>query len=235
MTESRKRAVLLSEALDFPSISAGETEELTFTKSKHFSNARAGDAVALGPPANLQAGLVATAYVNANDDIVVRVLNSTAGSINPPVSVKEVQDLVHDHTGGTFTISFNGEADSSAIDFDDDGAAITAYLEALVLTGTPVEVTTVENGTGDWTITFDVPIEDVPLVVVEDDSLTGGGTEEVQDLVHDHSSGTFTISFNGETASGALQWNDDGSGINTYLETLTYGGETVRTAAKLSR
>ena len=140
MPESRKRAVLASAALDFPSISAGATEELTID----LDDARAGDAVALGPPANLQTGLIPTGYVNASDQVVVRVLNSTGSAVDPAVSTKEVQDLVSDHTGGTFTLSFNGEAASSALAYNDDGTGITAYLEALEVTSTPVEVTTVD-------------------------------------------------------------------------------------------
>lgn len=219
MPESRKRAVLASAALDFPSISAGATEELTID----LDDARAGDAVALGPPANLQTGLIPTGYVNASDQVVVRVLNSTGSAVDPAVSTKEVQDLVSDHTGGTFTLSFNGEAASSALAYNDDGTGITAYLEALEVTSTPVEVTTVENATGDWTITFDVPIEDLPALVVDDTSLTGG-QKEVQDLDHDHTGGTFTISWNGEAESSALAFDDDGSGITAYLEAFTYTG-----------
>jgi hypothetical protein len=92
------------------------------------------------------------------------------------VRTNEVQDLVHDHTGGTFTISFNSETASDALQWDDDGSGIAAYLEALTYNGTAVEVSVVENATGDWTITYDAPIEDVPEIVVEDDSLTGGTT-----------------------------------------------------------
>ena len=79
MPESRKRAVLVSSSLDFPSIAAGETAELTITND----DARAGDVVALGPPAFLDVGLIATGYVNVSDEIVVRLHNSTAAAIDP--------------------------------------------------------------------------------------------------------------------------------------------------------
>ena len=79
MTESRKRAVLTSASLDFASIAAGDTAELTIA----LDDARAGDVVALGPPANIVPGLVATGYVNAADDVVVRLHNTTAGAIDP--------------------------------------------------------------------------------------------------------------------------------------------------------
>ena len=79
MTESRKRAVLASASLDFASIAGGETAELTF----ELDDARAGDVVALGPPAFLDVGLIATAYVNASNDVVVRLHNTTASAIDP--------------------------------------------------------------------------------------------------------------------------------------------------------
>jgi hypothetical protein len=88
MTESRKRAVLFSEGLDFPSIAAGETAELAFTKGLHYGNARAGDAVALGAPAFLDVGLMAFAYVDANDDVIVRLHNTTAAAIDPSAGVQ---------------------------------------------------------------------------------------------------------------------------------------------------
>jgi len=37
-------------------------------------------------------------------------------------------------------------------------------------------VTVAENGDGDWTITYTAPVMDVPEIVVEDDSLSGGST-----------------------------------------------------------
>jgi len=79
MVESRKRAVLVAASLDFPSIAGGETAELTISND----NARAGDVVALGPPAFLDVGLTATGYVNASNEIVVRLHNTTASAIDP--------------------------------------------------------------------------------------------------------------------------------------------------------
>lgn len=100
MTESRKRAVLGSESLDFPSIAADGTVELAFAKSTHVGSARAGDAVALGSPAFLDVGLMAFAYVDANDDIVVRLHNTTGSAIDPSAGA---QDAVA--AEGTLTIA----------------------------------------------------------------------------------------------------------------------------------
>lgn len=89
---------------------------------------------------------------------------------------KEVQDLVHDHSSGTFTISFNDETASSAINWNDNGASINTYLETLTYEGNAITVTVVENSTGNWTITYDTPYENVPEIVIEDNSLSGGTT-----------------------------------------------------------
>jgi hypothetical protein len=120
MTESRKRAVIGSESLDFPSISAGETAELSFDRSKHYGDARAGDAVALGPPANFPPGLVATGYVDAADDIVVRVHNTTAGAIDPSAGAVAAQ--------GTLTL------DTQPLDLDTVvvGGVTYTFLDSFV-------------------------------------------------------------------------------------------------------
>ena len=78
-TESRKRAVLTAASLDFGSIAAGKTAELTIESD----DARAGDVVALGPPGFLDVGLIATAYVNVAEQIVVRLHNTTSAAIDP--------------------------------------------------------------------------------------------------------------------------------------------------------
>ncbi len=181
MTESRKRAVLGSEALDFSSIAADGTAELAFAKGTHFGNARAGDAVALGPPSNLPQGLMATGYVDGADDIIVRLHNTTAAAINPPAgAVNEVQNITHDHTGGTFTATFRG-ATTAAIAFNANAATLDA---ALILLSTITAVTVVENAVGDWDITFDDPgFEDLPTMTVDGALLTGGSTIDVTEVI----------------------------------------------------
>lgn len=66
-------------ALDFGSIAAGATAELTIS----VTGATTGAAVALGPPAALEAGLVATGYVSAAGTVTVRLHNTTGGAIDP--------------------------------------------------------------------------------------------------------------------------------------------------------
>lgn len=68
-----------SGTLDFPSIAAGAIAELTVT----VVGAAAGDVVHLGPPATLEAGLMASARVSATDTVTIRVHNTTGGAVDP--------------------------------------------------------------------------------------------------------------------------------------------------------
>ncbi len=131
MTESRKRAVLFSESLDFPSIAAGGTAELAFSRGSHHGSARAGDAVALGSPAFLDVGLMAFAYVDANDDIIVRVHNTTGDAIDPSAGAQAAVAAV-----GALTI---GEP---VIDGDTLTVGVTVYR----FKDTPAQAYDVEIG-----------------------------------------------------------------------------------------
>jgi lysophospholipase L1-like esterase len=66
-------------ALDFPSIAANSQSDLPVT----VYNAVAGMSVSLGLPAALEAGLVANAFVSANDTVTVRLTNITGAAIDP--------------------------------------------------------------------------------------------------------------------------------------------------------
>lgn len=77
--ESRKRVVLEAAILNFPSIGAGATEELTIASQ----DAAAGGIVTLGQPAGFPDGLIATGYIDGSDQIVVRVHNPTGAAIDP--------------------------------------------------------------------------------------------------------------------------------------------------------
>ncbi|MFC6080923.1 hypothetical protein [Sphaerisporangium aureirubrum] len=65
--------------LDFPSIAAATSAELTIT----VTGAAVGNAVALAPPATLTAGLVAFGRVTATNTVTVRLANVTASAIDP--------------------------------------------------------------------------------------------------------------------------------------------------------
>lgn len=69
----------VSATLTFPSIAAGDSADLTVA----VTGAVAGDVVQLGPPAALQAKLMAFGYVTAADVVTVRVANQSAGALTP--------------------------------------------------------------------------------------------------------------------------------------------------------
>lgn len=68
-----------SAALNFPSVSAADQQELTIT----VTGAAVGDGVVLAPPAAPEAGLVFTGRVSATNTVTVRASNITAAPIDP--------------------------------------------------------------------------------------------------------------------------------------------------------
>jgi hypothetical protein len=65
--------------LDFPSIAAQSSAELTMT----VAGAAVGDAVALGLPSPPASGLTFNGYVSAADTVAVRAVNATAAAVDP--------------------------------------------------------------------------------------------------------------------------------------------------------
>lgn len=68
--------------LDFPSIAPGTTASQLLT----VTGAAEGDTVLLGPPANLESGLMALGRVTAADTVTVRLANVTTAAIDPAVA-----------------------------------------------------------------------------------------------------------------------------------------------------
>ena len=81
MAESAKRAILHTATLDFGSIAANTTAEATVTLPANM-NVRTGAVVSVSAP-SLEAGLVATGYVSAANEVKVRVGNVTVGAVDP--------------------------------------------------------------------------------------------------------------------------------------------------------
>lgn len=75
----RLATVRAAAPLDFLSVAAGATAELTVS----VTGAVVGGVVSLGPPASLEAGLVAFGRVSAADTVTVRLLNTTGSAIDP--------------------------------------------------------------------------------------------------------------------------------------------------------
>lgn len=66
-------------ALDFPSIPANATTNLTIT----VTGAGVNDTVGLGPPAALTSEIGLTAFVSATNTVTVRAINPTGAAIDP--------------------------------------------------------------------------------------------------------------------------------------------------------
>lgn len=94
-------------------------------------------------------------------------------AVNEDGGKDEIQSIFNDATGGTFTLSYDGQGPSSAINFDDDGSGLVTELELLSNIG---DVTVTGSGTvGDpWLVTFVDPAQtDVVLITADDGNLTG--------------------------------------------------------------
>lgn len=65
--------------LDFASIAAGAVGTLTAT----VTGAATGDFAIAAPPGNLTAGLVHSAFVSAANTVTIRIVNGTAGALDP--------------------------------------------------------------------------------------------------------------------------------------------------------
>lgn len=75
----RKVAALVGSAtLDFGSIAAGLSADLTIT----VTGAEVGDCVVPSAPAALNAGLTVFAFVSAANTVTVRLVNNTAGAVD---------------------------------------------------------------------------------------------------------------------------------------------------------
>ena len=75
-----------SVTLDFPSVAGGGTQDLPVTM---YGARLAGtpSTVSVAPPVGLDAGLTASAFVSADDVVMVRLTNSTGGAIDPDSGV----------------------------------------------------------------------------------------------------------------------------------------------------
>lgn len=91
--------------------------------------------------------------------------------------LNEIQRVLHDHTGGTFTLSFDGQGPTGAIPWNDNGTTIKTELELLSSVTT---VTVTVQGVGDWLVEFNDPgNQDLPLMTINGSGLTGGSSATV--------------------------------------------------------
>lgn len=175
-----------------------------------------------------------------NFDVEIETVTEGSAAVNE----KQRVVLPGPPTGGTFTLTFDGQT-TAATAYNASAATVVARLEALsnIAAG---DVSVTLNGTGDWTVEFiqNFAGVDVPLMTGSGSSLTGGGsittatttqgaagTNEVQTVAVLNSTTNWTINFRGQfmqsvvspSASSAAQ-------IQTALESLStigYGNIAV--------
>lgn len=102
----------------------------------------------------------------------------------PGAGTSEIQTLTIDATGGTFKLAFEGfvTADiswsSSNTTLRDNVDAALEALPSIGAGGVATAVGTMTSGVGTLTITFggNRAVQDVPLITVAENSLTGTGT-----------------------------------------------------------
>lgn len=137
-------------------------------------------------------------------------------------------------TGGTFTLTFDGQT-TDTIAYNADGAAVDAKLEALSNIGAG-DVAVVGSAGGPWVVTFGTALGDAPQaditgngallasfnVTVVETQVGGGGVNEIQTIGIPASitSGTFTMTYNGQT-TGTIAWNASASTVEAALVALT--------------
>jgi glycine cleavage system regulatory protein len=139
----------------------------------------------------------------------------------------EVQRETVTATGGTRTLTFNGQV-TSALAYNASNTTIQTALEALSNVD-PGDITV--TGTGPYTYTFGGQYKgiDVPLIVVGTGSLTGGsstmanittGAEEFQVETINATSGYRTLTFDGQTTA-AIAYNATAADIQAALVALS--------------
>lgn len=95
--------------------------------------------------------------------------------VNPDVidAVNEIQSIYNDATGGTFTVSFDGQGPSGNLAYDVSAANLKTALE-LFSNITSVTVTGAGTFGDPWLVTFTDPgAEDVAMITADDGNLTG--------------------------------------------------------------
>lgn len=127
-------------------------------------------------------------------EMAIELIDGLGGNvIGSDQAVDEVQSITVDATGGTFTVTFDGEGPTSAIAFDVTAAALKTALETLdtidnvTVTGGPGD----SGGTTPYVVTFKGKRagESLALMTTNAASLTGGASTAVVAQTTDGSGG----------------------------------------------
>lgn len=123
-------------------------------------------------------------------------------------------------TGGTFTVTFDGQTTGN-IAYNADAATFETALEALSNIGSGDA--TVTGSAGAWVVEFTgaLAATNVALMTINTENLTGG-VNEVQTISSpsNPTGGTFTLSFGSQT-TGNIAYNASSATIVTALEALS--------------
>lgn len=118
----------------------------------------------------------------------------------------QVWTLTLDATGGTFTLTLNGE-ETTDIAFDADSSAVQSALEALASVSSG-DVTVAGDGPHTITMAGDLANVSTNTLVSDATSLSGGTSTAAVSVVEDGTS-TWEITFTPALATGSLPSDDD--------------------------
>lgn len=143
-------------------------------------------------------------------------------------------------TGGTFTLSWDGQGPTATIAYNATAGTVQTALEGLSnITSGDVAVS--GNAGGPWTVEFkqDYALEDVPLMTGDGSAITKGasdytvgitetvkgddGLNEIQRVTIEGSptGGTFTLTFDDQGPTATIAYNASASTVQTALEGLS--------------
>ncbi|MCA9014008.1 MAG: LamG domain-containing protein [Planctomycetaceae bacterium] len=175
------------------------------------------------------AEITAAATTDASSNDIVTLTSDTAGkpfvvTVAIGSGNNEVQVITLGGTaatGGTFTLTFDGQT-TGTIAYNASAATVETALEALSNIGVG-DATVSGSAGGPWTVEFTgaLAATNVALMTINVTGLTGA-VNEVQTISSPSSptGGTFTLSFNGQT-TGAIAYNASAATIQTALEALS--------------
>ncbi len=171
---------------------------------------------------------------------------TTIATDTPGVTaVDEIQTVDNNASGGDFTLTFDGQT-TGTIAFDASAGTVDTAITALSNV-VSVTVTGVGDGGDPWVVTFTDPGGQDVAEMTATDNLTGGtattniatttagvaNVDEIQSLYNNADSGTFTITYSGQTTA-ATAFDAAASVVDTNLTALSNVADVAVTGAGTS-
>lgn len=137
---------------------------------------------------------------------------------------KQVVTLGNSPSGGTFTLTYDGQTTGN-IAYDASASTVDTALEALSNIGAG-DVTVTGSAGGPWTVEFtgSLAATDVALMTGDATNLTGTNEQQIVTL-HTATGGTFTLTYGGQTTSG-IAYNAAAATVQSALEALSSIGSS---------